>query len=58
VEGYDTSVEFVKQLCEVPFQNFWCRDFENRGVELHDIATPEFVKAEKPTLNKVQALEY
>jgi hypothetical protein len=40
----------VKQRGEVPFQNFGFRDFGSRGVELHDIATPEFAKAEKPKL--------
>jgi hypothetical protein len=41
-------VEFGKQRGEVPFWNVGFKDFGSRGVELHDIATPEFMEAEKP----------
>jgi hypothetical protein len=43
-------VKLEKQQGEVPFQNVGFRDFGSRGVELHDIATLEFVKDEKSKL--------
>jgi hypothetical protein len=39
-------IEFGKQRGEVPFWNVGFHDFGSRGVELHEIATPEFMKAE------------